>query len=117
MSTSRATRNARRRAATPAIPAVPSPAAQLEAIKAKFEELAGLRVQIAGAKNLYTRHDALVTELMPLFIQQTPEGFTVRSSFTIGNKTYRFTPSFFAEGEFKVKRWKSGAYPTGVIES
>jgi hypothetical protein len=116
----RASRTAsRRRAAQRATPPAPT-AVQLEAaIRAKFDELESLRAQIATTKALYTRHDALVGELLEMFIQKTPDQFIVRRSITVGNKTYRFTPSFYDDekNQLKPKNWKSGAYPTGTIES
>ena len=117
MPTSRATRNARRRAA--ANPPAPT-AVQLEqAIRAKFDELETLRAQIATTKALYTRHDALVGELLEMFIQKTPDQFIVRRSITVGNKTYRFTPSFYDDekNQLKPKNWKSQAFASGTIES
>jgi hypothetical protein len=94
--------------------------AQLEAaINAKFDRLEALRAQIAGLKGLYAQHDALMGELLEMFIQKTPDQFIVKRSLTIGNKTYHFSPSFYDEqkNQIKSKVWKSAAFPSGTIES
>jgi hypothetical protein len=114
---SRASRLRSRRPVTPS--PVPT-AVQLEqAIRAKFDELETLRAQIATTKALYTRHDALVGELLEMFIQKTPDQFIIRRAITVGNKTYRFTPSFYDDekNQLKPKNWKSQAFASGTIES
>jgi hypothetical protein len=110
-------RNARRR--TPATPVAPTVAQMGAAIKAKFDRLEAVRAQIASLKGLYAQHDALMTELLELFIEKTPDQFVVRRAITIGNKTYRFSPSFYDDekNQLKAKSWKSSAFPSGTIES
>jgi hypothetical protein len=99
----------------------PAPtAAQLTAaLKAKFTRLATLQQQINGLKALYAEHDALMSELLPLFITSSDEGWTIRKSTTIGNKTYRFTPGFFDEKKNQIvsKVWKSAAHSSGTIQA
>ena len=81
---------------TPPVSLSPSVSQMEQAIQAKFDRLEALRTQIAAAKTLYAEHDALSAELMGLFIQRTPDNkFIVSRSYTIGNKTYNYTPSFF----------------------
>ena len=114
----RAARIARSR--RPVTPRAPT-ATELEAaLKAKFDRLAALKAQIASLKGLYEQHDALTQELMGMFITRDTDGsWKVKTSLTIGNKTYRFSPAFFDEkkSSLTAKNWKSGAYPVGTIQS
>ena len=103
-------------------PVAPAPTvAQLEAaIKAKFDRLAAIQVQLTGMKVLYAEHDALTEELMGMFIVKNgDESFTVKRSVTVGHKTYRLNPSFYDGDKNKLtaKRWRSGATPTVIIEA
>jgi len=109
----------RTRRTTAPIPVSPSVSQMEQAIQAKFDRLETLRTQIAAAKTLYAEHDALSAELMEVFIQRTPDGgFTVKRSYTIGSKTYHYTPSFFdtSKNALVAKQWRSGAFPSGAIE-
>jgi len=108
----------RTRRTTAPIPVSPSVSQLEQAIQAKFDRLEALRTQIAAAKTLYAEHDALSAELMGVFIQRTQNGFTVNRSYTIGSKTYHYTPSFFdpSKNALVAKQWRSGAFPSGAIE-
>jgi hypothetical protein len=85
-------------------------------IEAKFTRLSEVNARITAAKDLYAERDTLLKELMPYFIESDAEKFTLKKQIVIGNRTHRFTPSFFHDGEFKVKRWKSAAHETFSIE-
>lgn len=104
---------------TPPVSLSPSVSQMEQAIQAKFDRLEALRTQIAAAKTLYAEHDALMAELLHLFILRTPDNkFIVNRSYTIGNKTYHYTPSFFdpTRNALVAKQWRSGAFPSGAIE-
>jgi len=96
-------------------------AVQLEqAIRAKFDRLAQLQTQIANAKTLYAEHDALVEELMPMFITRNSDGsFSVAVNKVIGNRTFRLNPTFFnaEKNKLMAKTWRSTATPTISIEA
>jgi len=96
----------------------PVPTNPLEAVQARFARLAQVRAQIEQAKALYHEHDAIVAELLPLFVEKTSEAFTFKRKVTIGNKTYTLVPYFYNAEKDKivVKQWKSSAFPTITIE-
>lgn len=91
---------------------------QLSNIKDKFARLTELRKEIQAAKNLYAEHDALVNELLPLFIEQDDDQFIIQREIKIGTKKYRFNPFFYDEKKAKLvsKVWKSTAFESGTIE-
>ena len=70
-------------------------------------------------KSKYAEHDALMGELLPMFIVANETGWTIRKTVTIGNKTYRFTPGFFDEKKNLIvsKVWKSTAHSSGTIQA
>lgn len=98
----------------------PQPTAEsaLAGIADKFRQLEALRQRINELKTLYAQHDALQSELLPLFIQKTDTQFIVNRQVAIGNRTYRLTPFFYdeAKGTILSKRWKSTAHETFTIE-
>jgi succinyl-CoA synthetase beta subunit len=87
-------------------------------IKDKFKELADIRSQIAKIKELYVKQDALVNELLPLFIRKTDKQFIIDREITLGNEVHRLIPYFYDEkkGTFLSKTWKSTAFGTATIE-
>jgi hypothetical protein len=91
---------------------------QLAIIRQKFTRLQEVRAQLDQARNLYREHDAVMEELLPMFIQQTPTGWIINREITIGTQTYRFNPYFYDTRRNKVvaKVWKSTAFETGSIE-
>lgn len=90
----------------------------LAAIRAKFTRLNQLRSQLNGVKALYTEHDQLVEELLPLFIEIRDNEFLVHREITLGNKKYRFNPFFYDEtkGKLRANQWKSVAFKSGTVE-
>ena len=98
--------------------AAASPAAALTLVKGKFAALKKVREELAKVKSLYVRHNELMEELMPLFIETTADEFVIKREIKIGNKKYRFTPFFYDEkkGRPVPKVWKSTAFESGAIE-
>ncbi|MBE3144070.1 MAG: hypothetical protein IMZ61_09130 [Planctomycetes bacterium] len=109
---SRAIRNARH-IGTPAPQVNP-----LAALEAQFSRLTEIRRQLTSAKELHKEHDRIVEELIPLFITQTPEGWTIKREITLGSRTHRLVPYFFnaAENRIKAKQWKSTCFETMTID-
>jgi len=91
---------------------------QLEAVRQKFVRLREIRAQLDTARNLYREHDALMEELMPMFISESPTQFVINREVTIGTQTYRFNPYFYdtRRNRSVAKVWKSCAFETGSIE-
>jgi len=89
----------------------------VEALVAKLELIKELRTKIAGLKVLFAQHDALVEEILPLFIDKSPERFVINRTVKLGSHTYTFTPHFYDSKKDRVlaKVWKSCAYETGTI--
>lgn len=110
--------NSRRRQITTAAARTPTVADAMQAIGTKFARLTELKQEINRLKTLYQEHDALVSELIPLFVQKTDSQFVIARSVTVGNRTYRLTPFFYdeAKGTILSKRWKSAAHETFSIE-
>jgi len=97
--------------------AVESPVSTLDKLNAKFKRLKELRAKIAEMKILYAEHDALMRELLPLFILQEKDAFLISREITLGSHKYRFSPSFYSEKDgLRSKAWKSTAFETGTIE-
>jgi hypothetical protein len=98
--------------------AIQTATAALTQIKDRFAALKKVRTQIAGMKQLYVKHNELMQELMPLFIETKPDEFIIKREIKIGTKKYRFTPFFFDErkGHIVPKVWKSTAFESGAIE-
>lgn len=90
----------------------------LTQIKNKFEELKKVRDEITKMKHLYVKHNELMDELMPLFVEVTADEFIIKREIKIGTKKYRFTPFFYDEkkGTVVPKVWKSTAFESGAIE-
>jgi len=90
----------------------------LTSIQTKFKRLKEIRTKITGLHDLYREHDALMEELLPLFIKVTPNSFVVTKEITIGTTTYRFNPSFYDVKKMRLtsKNWKAAAHPSGWIE-
>jgi len=91
-----------------------NPVAELEKKLARIKEL---REQINKMHAVYTEHDSLVEDVLPLFITKTPEGFLVRTSVQLGGTTVQFSPAFYDEKKAKLvaKSWKSVAFEPGRI--
>lgn len=108
--------NAKRRRTSPV--AAPTAADQFSSIKDKFRRLAEIRAQLQAAKSLYQQHDALLAELIPLFITKTDTQFIVQREITLGNETHRLIPYFYNEktGALIAKQWKSTAFETVGID-
>ena len=83
----------------------------------KLERLNTLREQLNATRALYVEHDALVEELLPMFITQTQTGWVINREVKIGNRTYTFVPSFYDSKKAKLtaKVWKSCAFESGRI--
>ena len=92
--------------------------AALTQVKDRFKALKKVRAEIAEMKQLYVKHNELMTELMPLFIETTPDEFIIKREIKIGAMKYRFTPFFYDEkkGIVVPKVWKSTAFESGSIE-
>ena len=90
----------------------------LTQVKDQFAALKKVRAQLASMKQLYVKHNELMTELMPLFIETTADEFIIKREIKIGSKKYRFTPFFYDEkkGTIVPKVWKSTAFESGSIE-
>ena len=90
----------------------------LAPIHEKFKRIQEIRKQLSSLKDLYVEHDRLTKEILPLFIQTTPEKFEVLRELKLGNKTYRLTPYFFnaQKSELQAKVWKSTAHETFTVE-
>lgn len=95
-----------------------NPTNSLAGINSKFKELKELRAQINKLKTLYQRHDALMEELLPLFIEVQSDKFIVHREFKLGSKTYRVAPYFYDEKKSKLtaKVWKSTAFEAVAVE-
>lgn len=96
----------------------PSVTQIMSGINEKFTHLKKLRTQIHTLKTLYAEHDALITELLPLFIETEADKFIIKREISIGSKKYRFNPFFYDEkkAQVVVKVWKSTAFESGSIE-
>ncbi len=92
--------------------------AALTQVKDRFKALKKVRAEITKMKQLYVKHNALMEELMPLFIETTPDTFIIKREIKIGSTKYRFTPFFYDEkkGHVVPKVWKSTAFESGAIE-
>jgi hypothetical protein len=90
----------------------------LAALEEKFTRLTEVRRQLTAAKELHKEHDRLVEELIPLFVTQTSEGWTIKREITLGSRTHRLVPYFFnqSENRIKAKQWKSTAFETMSID-
>lgn len=90
----------------------------LTQVKDKFAALKKVRAELIKVKQLYVRHNELMEELMPLFIETTADEFIIKREIKIGVKKYRFTPFFYDEkkGHVVPKVWKSTAFESGAIE-
>jgi len=100
--------------------ALPAPTAtdQFSAIKDKFKQLSEVRAKINASKALYQQHDALLSELLPLFITKTDTQFIIQREITLGNEKHTLVPYFYdaKKGAFLAKQWKSTAMETATIE-
>ena len=96
----------------------PSATNALTQVKDRFKALKKVRAQLAGVKSLYIKQNELMDELLPLFIEVTPDEFRIKREIKIGSTKYRFTPFFYDEkkGIVVPKVWKSSAFETGSIE-
>jgi len=98
--------------------AIQTATSALTQIKDRFAALKEVRAQLAGVKQLYIKHNELMEELMPLFIEVNADEFIIKREIKIGTKKYRFTPFFYDEKKSTVvpKVWKSTAFESGSIE-
>jgi hypothetical protein len=96
----------------------PTATDQFAAVKAKFAKLKEIREKIATMKALYQEHDALMTELLPLFITKTDSQFIISREITVGTEVHKLAPHFYDEkkGIVLAKQWKSSAFETATIE-
>jgi hypothetical protein len=94
-----------------------SPASLMTSLQARFDKLKEIQDKIAAAKQLYREHDAIMGELLPLFIEVYPDRIVTKREITVGTKVYRFTPFFYDEkkGEVLTKIWKSTCHEAGRI--
>lgn len=95
----------------------PTAAQQAEQIRQKLHRVKEIREQVQQMKQLYQEHDALMGELMPLFIEVQDDKFTIHREISLGGETFRFSPAFFDEnkGQLIAKTWKSVAQESGSI--
>lgn len=95
----------------------PEPVDHVKVLEQKLARIKELRAQFNSMHALYAEHDALVEEVLPLFIVKTLEGFLVRTSVQLGSTTVTFSPSFYDEKKAKLtaKSWKSVAFEPGRI--
>jgi succinyl-CoA synthetase beta subunit len=96
----------------------PTATDQFAAVKAKFTKLKEIREQLATMKALYQEHDALMTELLPLFITKTDSQFIINREITVGTEKHQLKVNFYDEKKalLLAKSWKSSAFETGYIE-
>jgi len=89
----------------------------VEILEKKLQRINELRAQINKMHQLYSEHDALVEDVLPLFITTLPDQFIVRREVKLGNTTVAFTPSFYDPKKAKLiaKAWKSTAFEIGRI--
>jgi hypothetical protein len=99
----------------PEAPVVVNP---LDALKSKFTQLKAIREQIASMKGLYQKHDALMEELMPLFIKIESDKFIVAREISLGTDKFKLSPYFYDEkkGLLVAKVWKSASFASVSIE-
>jgi hypothetical protein len=104
----------------PAQPVAPLPtlAGLVQSVQEKFAKLKEINSRISNLHAVYQERDALLKELLPLFIEVKQDQFIIRREITIGSEKYRFTPSFYdtKKAEVLAKEWRSTAFPTGTIE-
>jgi len=89
----------------------------LTSVSYLFEKLDEVNAKIAASKKLYQEHDALMEELLPLFIEVHADRIIVKREITVGTKTYRYTPFFYDEkkGVLLTKVWKATCHEAGRI--
>ena len=89
----------------------------VEILEKKLARIKELREQINKMHAIYAEHDALIEDVLPLFITKTPDGFMVRTSVQLGGTTVQFSPAFYDEKKAKLvaKSWKSVACEPGRI--
>jgi hypothetical protein len=99
-------------------PEAPTAEDQFAALKAKFQKLSEIRKKIAEAKALYAQHDAMVAELLPLFIKKTDKQFIIEREITLGTEIHKLVPYFYDDkkGILLAKQWKSTAFETATID-
>jgi hypothetical protein len=90
----------------------------IKQLQQKLTKIAELRTKINGAKTLYQEHDALVEELLPLFIEVQDDRFIIHRHIKLGSKTYHFSPYFYDEkkAQLVAKVWKSTAFGVSTID-
>jgi len=100
------------------VPVAPTAVDQFASIKAKFAKLKEIREKLATMKALYQEHDALMTELLPLFITKTDSQFIINKEITVGTEKHSLKVNFYDEKKATLlaKSWKSSAFETGYIE-
>ena len=111
------TRTRRTTRRTTSVP-TPTPEDMFASVRAKFRQLSEIRAQINRLKPLYAQHDALLSELLPLFVTKTDTQFIIRREITLGDERHTLVPYFYDErkGTFLAKQWKSTAMETMRIE-
>ena len=119
--TKKATKKATKKSGTSSV-AAPAPAPApvenpVQAIENKLARIKEIRATLNSMKGLYAEHDALVQDVLPLFITKTTDGFVVRTTVQLGTTTATFSPSFYDEKKacLVAKSWKSTAFSPGCI--
>ena len=84
----------------------------------KFRRLAQIERVMTRNKRLYTEHDQLVADLLPLFIRSNGNQIIINREITIGTQRFRLTPGFLESSRgIKATTWKSTAFKNFLIES
>jgi len=118
VATKKSTKSKKTTAAAPA----PAPAPEvvenpIQVIENKLARIKEIRATLNSLKGLYAEHDALVQDVLPLFITKTNDGFMIRTTVQLGTTMATFSPSFYDEKKacLVAKSWKSTAFSPGCI--
>ena len=76
--------------ATP-VAQLPDPLADL---KAKFAQLSAVTIKLKSSKPDFAEKEALLEELLPLFVVVTPTDIIIHREITIGNEKHTIVPLF-----------------------
>ena len=97
---------------------IAQPTDPLAALKAKFARLSQIKHQMTAAKALYVEHDAIVKDLLPMFVSIQEGQYVIQKRITIGTESHTLVPFFYdaQRGGLKVKNWKSTAMETFTID-
>ncbi len=91
---------------------------QVSSVKDKLKKIKELRSKINSLKHLYQEHDALMEEILPLFIEIQADKFIIAREIKLSGQTFKLSPFFYDEkkGQLVAKSWKSTAFPVASIE-